>query len=396
MSSVLVTNVGLVVPGDPSVGTSRDTTICIEDGVVTGIGGDLSTPDMVIDANGLTAIPGLIDGHVHPTFGDWTPAQNTIGWSRNYLHGGTTQMVSAAELHVPGLPFEDLTPELVIALARVSRETTGRVEPGGAQMHCGTVLLVPGMKESHFDEMVEISLQHLKFIFFDWGKADWSEAQTYVRWARERNLVVKIHSGGVSRSGSSRVAGHDVMAAVGPDVVAHVSGGPIPMPDEEIIRSIDDLPEAGIEVCSSMNYRATKIVVEHLTDIGRLDQLTLGTDTPGGTGVIPRGMLRNMCFLSSICDLSPEASVSAATFNTARAHRIEGGSLAVGARADIVLLGPIQGSRATDALDCFALGDLPGISMVLVDGKPVIRGRSEQTPPPNRLASIVGPGDGGR
>jgi enamidase len=45
--------------------------------------------------------------------------------------------------------------------------------------------------------------------------------------------------------------------------------------------------------------------------------------------------------------------------------------------------------RATDGLESFALGDLPGISMVLVDGEPLVTGRSEQTPPTRRPARIT-------
>lgn len=50
--------------------------------------------------------------------GEWTPTQDAIGWVGNYLHGGTTTMVSAGELHAPGLDYNNLTPELVTALAK--------------------------------------------------------------------------------------------------------------------------------------------------------------------------------------------------------------------------------------------------------------------------------------
>ena len=69
---------------------------------------------MVIDAGGATAIPGLIDSHVHITFGDYTPRQKTVGFLESYLHGGVTTAVSASEVHVPGRPTD---PEGVKALA---------------------------------------------------------------------------------------------------------------------------------------------------------------------------------------------------------------------------------------------------------------------------------------
>lgn len=388
MAKVLVENIGSLVSGMVGAAPVRDTSLVLEDGVVASIGGDVSAPDVVIDARGLDAIPGLVDGHVHPTFGEYTPAQDAIGWLRNYLHGGTTTMVSAGELHVPGLAFDDLDPRLVKSLAFTSKATTGRYRPSGVKLHAGTVLLVTGMTESDFDEMAEAGITHLKYIFYDWDRAEEDERDRYRSWAHERGMVVKIHSGGVSRSGSSRVAGHEIVTSVRPDVVAHISGGPIPMPDDELIGVIDDLPEAAIEICSSMNYRATRVAAAHLTATDALDRLVLGTDTPGGTGVIPRGMLRNICFLASICDVDPVAAIAAATGNVARAHQVPGGVIGVGEPADLLLLGPIRGSLATDSLEAFALGDVPGLSAVVVDGQPVISPRTDQLPPPRTLAEV--------
>ncbi|MGV9802555.1 amidohydrolase family protein [Mycobacterium sp. NPDC003449] len=390
MTTLLVEDIGLLVHGDSALRPLRDTTLLIEDGRVAGIGVDHPHPDQVLSAGGLTVMPGLVDGHVHPTFGEWTPAQNSIGWIGNYLQGGTTSMVSAGELHIPGLDFGGLTPELVLSIAITSRHTTGRARPSGVKVNSGTVLLVPGMTEEHFDRAQREGIRHLKFIFYDWNRLGDGEAQRYVQWAHERGMTVKMHSGGVSRSGSSRVAGRDVAAAVRPDIIGHISGGPIPSPDEDIVGIIADLPSAAIEVCSSMNYRATRLVAEQLSARGELERLTLGTDTPGGTGVIPRGMLRNICFLASICGVDPLAAVAAATGQTARAHGLDTGVLTEGAPADLLVLGPITGSTGGDALECFALGDLPGIAAVLVDGVPLVRTRSEQTPPPSRAVTWRG------
>ena len=390
MAILLVEDIGLLVHGDSRVAPVRDTTLLIEDGLVAGIGVDHPHPDRVLSAGGLTVMPGLVDGHVHPTFGEWTPAQDSIGWIGNYLQGGTTSMVSAGELHIPGLDFGALTPELVLSIAITSKHTTGRYRPSGVKVNAGTMLLVPGMTEEHFDRAHREGIDQLKFIFYDWNRLGDGEAQRYVAWAHDRGMTVKMHSGGVSRSGSSRVAGRDVVVAVGPDIVGHLSGGPIPPPDEDITAIVTDLPSASVEVCSSMNYRATKLVAEQLSARGELNRLTLGTDTPGGTGVIPRGMLRNICLLSSLCDVDPVAAVAAATGQTAEAHGLPTGVLAEGRPADLLVLGPITGSQASDAMECFALGDLPGIAAVLVDGEPLVETRSEQTPPPSRAVSWRG------
>ena len=391
MTTLLVEDIGVLVHGDSAITPLRDTCLVIEDGVVAGIGTSHAAPDLVLSAGGLTVMPGLVDGHVHPTFGEWTPAQDSIGWIHNYLHGGTTSMVSAGELHIPGLAFDALSPELVLSIAITSKHTTGRMRPSGVKVNAGTVLLVPGMTEEHFDRAQREGIDQVKFIFYDWNRLGDGEAQRYVRWAHERGMTVKMHSGGVSRSGSSRVAGREVVTSVKPDIVGHISGGPIPAPDEEIIAIVAELPSAKLEVCSSNNYRATKLVVEELTTRGQLDRLTLGTDTPGGTGVIPRGMLRNICFLSSVCGVDPLVAVAAATGQTAKAHGMRTGLLAEGMPADLLVLGPITGSMAHDGLECFALGDLPGIAAVLVDGVPLVHTRSEQTPPPSRSVNWRGP-----
>ena len=61
-------------------------------------------------------------------------------------------------------------------------------------------------------------------------------------------------------------------------------------------------------------------MVRRLAAKDDLARLTLGTDTPGGTGVIPRGMLRNILFLSGVCELPVEVAICIATGNTARDH----------------------------------------------------------------------------
>ena len=120
----------------------------------------------MLDAGGSAVMPGLVDGHIHPVFGEWTPTQDTIGWIGNYVHGGTTTMVSACELHVPGLDYENLTPDLVTSLAVVTAATTGRIRWSGAKVHAGTVILVPGMTEQHFDRLAAAKSICAKFIFF--------------------------------------------------------------------------------------------------------------------------------------------------------------------------------------------------------------------------------------
>jgi enamidase len=101
-------------------------------------------------------------------------------------------------------------------------------------------------------------------------------------------------------------------------------------------------------------------------------------------------MLREIAFLSSVCGIAPEVAICMATGNVGRAHGIPIGTLAEGRPADLVLLDKVHGSVAKDGLDSLAKGDLPGISVVMIDGDIKIGGRSQQTPPPERPAIVQG------
>jgi enamidase len=388
MATAVITNIGELFTGDLDHPLASARTITIRDGSIASLeAGEVELEaDLVIDAAGGAVLPGLVDGHVHPVFGEWTPAQDAIGWIGNYLHGGTTSMVSAGELHVPGIDYEHLTPELVTSLAVVMAATTGRVRWSGVKVQAGTALLVPGMTEYHFDRLAAVGTRLTKFLLYPFGP-DTREARRYVEWSRARGMRVKVHTGGVSRSGASAVCGYEILSWLQPDIAAHVSGGPIPMSDEDLDRVIDNT-SFPLEVCSSGNYRSTERAVRRLTETNQLHRLTLGTDTPGGTGVIPRGMLRNVLYLASMCGLTPGQAVAIATGNTAKAHGLDVGLIEAGRPADIVVCGPVKGSTGASLSDAIAHGDLPGISHVLVDGKPLVAGRSQQTPPPEKPAFI--------
>jgi enamidase len=386
MASLLIKNIGTLVTGSLENPLRQADSIFVRDGVVRAIGRNLNhTADRVIDANGITAIPGLIDSHSHPSIGEYTPAQNSLSWITNYMHGGVTALISAGELHLPGLP---LPPDARTALsvAIVTKRCYDNLRPSGVKVHAGTLLLVPGLSERDFDEIHTLGIKLVKFIFYDYSLLPNGEAERYVNWAHARGIKVKIHSGGVSRSGVSQVAGFEMVQKIKPDIIGHITGGPIPMPEEDMIRIANDT-ECFMEICTSGNYRLALSLARVVKAKGLHRRVLIGTDTPGGTGIVPRGILREIAFLSSVGEIEPEKSICMATGNVGRAHDLDIGILEEGRPADIVLLHKITGSVATDALDSFAKGDLPGISYVIIDGEIQVAGRSQQTPPPERVAS---------
>jgi enamidase len=383
VSTLLIKNIGEFFTGDIARPHTDMKSLLVDGAKIAALDPPADTrTDAVLDAGGSAVMPGLVDGHIHPVFGEWTPTQDTIGWIGNYVHGGTTTMISACELHVPGLDYENLSPDLVTSLAVVTATTTGRIRWSGAKVHAGTVILVPRMSEAHFDRLAAAKSILAKFIFFPLA-TNKDEALKYTAWCRARGIRTKVHTGGVSRSGLSQMCGYDILEWLKPDVAAHISGGPIPMSDDDLDKVIDRTSFA-IEICSSGNYGSTKRAVERMRAKSQLARLTLGTDTPGGTGVIPRGMLRNICYIASVCGVSPAEAVAIASGNTAKAHGLEVGILAPGRPADIIVCGPVEGSAGTSIADAIAHGDLPGIAYVVANGEIVVSGRSRQTPPPKR------------
>src|SRR5215467_3146578 len=96
---VAIVNLGQIVSGDWHAPFVPGDTIISEGGRIVSVGtapaAAVESADVVIDADGMTAIPGLIDSHVHITFGDYTPRQRTVGYLESYLDRKSTRLNSS-------------------------------------------------------------------------------------------------------------------------------------------------------------------------------------------------------------------------------------------------------------------------------------------------------------
>ena len=102
---VLIKNIGQIASGDIRTPRLDADSIVIVDGRIAAVGRGLDEDaDTVVDARGTTVMPGLIDSHVHPVFGDFTPRQRTMDFIDSGMHGGVTTAISAGEVHLPGRP----------------------------------------------------------------------------------------------------------------------------------------------------------------------------------------------------------------------------------------------------------------------------------------------------
>lgn len=383
----LIRNLGAIVTGDISRPLAEGDEILIEDGRIMGVGRDLGQGieppiEQVIDAHGSTAIPGLIDSHAHPVFGDFSPRQRTIDFIESGLHGGVTTVISAGEVHLPGRPKDVVG---LKALAIVASKSYQNLRPAGVKVHAGAPILELGLEEHDFAEMASAGVRLVGEIGLGSVKTG-AQAAPMVVWAKQHGMTVTFHTGGPSIAGSSAIGADEVLEAR-PHVIGHINGGTTALPDRDIERLVAS--DMAIEIVHCGNGRAALLAARLAGELTGLERVIIGNDAPSGTGVVPLGILRTMAHLASLGGIAPEVAVAMATGNTARVHGLDVGRIEPGRAADICLVDAPIGSAASTALGALAIGDLPGISMILIDGE-VRVGRSRNTAPAGRTAEILG------
>lgn len=380
-----VVNIGTIISGDWRQPFVAGDTIITEGGRITFVGtaaADVESADVVIDAGGTTAIPGLIDSHVHITFGDYTPRQRTVGYLESYVHGGVTTTISASEVHVPGRPSD---PAGVKALAVAAHKSFLKFRPGGMRVHAGSIILEPGLTDEDFAAIAADGVWLAKAGFgavktpFDYAPL--------VAAAKAAGMITTCHTGGSSIPGSSAIRGEHLVA-MQPHVSFHINGGPTAVPDEDF-RLIIEKTEAALQVCTAGNLRTTLLVARLARDLDVFDRFIIATDTPTGSGVMPLGMLYTIAHCASLTDMPPEWFVCAATGSNARIYRLNSGFIAPGRDADIVLIDAPMGGSQTTALAALKNGDVPAVAAVISDGVPRFVGRSRNTPASTRTARVA-------
>jgi enamidase len=385
-AKLVIKNIGLMLSGDISRPILEADAILAVDGRITAIGRaadlDLSGATTTIDAHGVAIAPGLIDSHVHPVAGDWTPRQNQLGWIDSCLHGGVTTMVSAGEVHTPGRPRDIVG---LKALAIAAQRTFSNFRASGVKVHAGAPVIEPGMEEHDFQELASAGVRFLGEVGLG-GVKDGPTARKMVAWARKYGINSTIHTGGPSIPGSGLID-KDIVLAADTDVIGHINGGHTALPDDQIV-GLCEACKRGLELVHNGNERAALLTLRTAKELGQLDRVILGTDAPAGSGVQPLGILRMVSLLASLGEVPAEIAFCFATGNTARMRALDCGLLEVGRSADFVFMDRAQHSAGKTLLESVALGDLAGVGMTVIDG--VVRsGRSRNTPPAEKAPIVV-------
>ena len=383
---LVVRNIGLLLSGDIDKPILDADTVVAVDGVITAVGKlknvDTSRPDTLIDARGVTLCPGLIDSHVHPVFGDWTPRQNQLGWIESTLNGGVTSMISAGEVHLPGRPKDIVG---LKALAITAQRAFYNFRPGGVKVLAGAPVIEKGMTEADFAELAAAGVTLLGEVGLGSVKAG-AEARQMVAWARKHGIQSTIHTGGPSIPGSGLID-KDVVLEADADVIGHINGGHTSLPEAHVCELCERSTRA-IEIVHNGNERTAIAAVHTARDRKCLHRVILGTDGPAGSGVQPLGILRVISLLSSLGGIPAEQAFCFATGNTARIRGLDCGLIQPGKAADFVFLDRAQHTAGKNLLESVALGDIPGVGMVVIDG--VVRcQRSRNTPPATEIPVVI-------
>ena len=333
---LLIRNIGQIVSGNINVPLIEGDAVLVNEGQITAVSHetslDTTNVKQIIDANGCTLMPGLIDSHVHVVVGDYTPRQQTLGFIESCLHGGVTSMISAGEVHIPGRPKNVAG---LKALAIIAAQSFANARPAGVKVLGGGLILDPNMTEGDFEELAEAGVKHLGEIGLG-TVTDWALAGKMVGWARKYGMKVMMHVGGASIPGSN-VIGADAVLTAKPDVASHLNGGPTAAPIEDVERIITE-SNIALEVVQCGNYLALQNVSRLIHRHNALDRMIIGTDMPSGTGVVPLGMLRTITAVTTFSDIQPEQAVAMATGNTAVVYELNRGRIAAGYEADLLLV----------------------------------------------------------
>lgn len=385
MSKVLLKNIGTLVSGDISNPILKADAIWIEDALIKKVGflKDMNekSADTVIDCAGTTVTPGLIDSHVHPVLGDFTPRQKQQDFLESEVHGGVTTAISAGEVHLPGRPKD---PAGTKALAILAAKSFSAFRPGGMKVLGGALILEKGLVEKDFEECAREGVRVVGEIGLGSVKSP-EDAAPMVKWAKKNGMVVMMHTGGTSIPGSTTVGLQQVLGA-DPDIVSHINGGPTACSLEEAEKLITQTTMA-IEFAHCGNMKTAVEIGSLMVKHDALHRAIIGNDAPSGTGVVPLGVLRVISLLAGMTPIKPEQALCMATGNTAKIYKLHRGVIAEGKEADLVVMDAPMGSVGKDALGALAAGDVPAVSMVLVDGKIVVT-ISRNTPPPVRKPAV--------
>ncbi len=370
MTATLIDNIGLLVESERE---RPNAALVYEAGLISWIGESSSAPatDARIDAGGRCVIPGFVDAHSHLMFaGDRTDEFVSRMAGRKYEAGGIRSTVAATraasdtallvnatrlvdEMRAQGTTTVEIksgygltTADEARSLALASRLTTETTYLGAHVVPIEYVDDVAGYVELVTGAMLDAAAPHAKWIdvFCEIGAFDVDQARTILTAGIARGLGARMHAGQLGESEGVRLAVE--LGAASVDHCTFLSKSDI---DDLAAGSTVATLLPGVEFSTRQPYPdARRLLAAGVT-------VALACDcNPGSsfTSSMP------FCIAVAVRDMgmTPAEALHAATAGGAAAlQRDDIGMIAVGNRADLVLL---------DAASYVHLAYRPGVPLI--------------------------------
>jgi imidazolonepropionase len=370
VTATLIDNIGLLVESERE---RPNAALVYEEGLISWIGESSSAPatDARIDAGGRCVIPGFVDTHSHLMFaGDRTDEFVSRMAGRKYEAGGIRSTVAATraasdtallvnatrlvdEMRAQGTTTVEIksgygltTADEARSLALASRLTSETTYLGAHVVPIEYVDDVAGYVKLVTGAMLDAAAPHAKWIdvFCEIGAFDVDQARTILTAGIARGLGARMHSGQLGESGGVRLAVE--LGAASVDHCTFLSKSDI---DDLAAGSTVATLLPGVEFSTRQPYPdARRLLAAGVT-------VALACDcNPGSsfTSSMP------FCIAVAVRDMgmTPAEALHAATAGGAAALRRDDiGTIALGNRADLVLL---------DAPSYVHLAYRPGVPLI--------------------------------
>jgi len=361
MSQSLIKNIGLLVTNDSSLGKTElglieNAALLIENGKVTWVGANESAPtaEKTIDAAGKAVIPGFVDSHNHLIFAKDRAAEFSARMKgESYTAGGIATTVAATRsatddellsnatrlvhegLHSGTTTVEiksgyGLTVKDEVRSLHIAKQLTNETTFLGAHV-------VPSEYKGKADEYVDLICEqmitqvkaHAKWIdvFCDKGAFTTDQARKILKAGVAAGLKPRLHANQLEQ-GDGIALGVEVGAA-SVDHISHFNND-----DIELLKKSKTVATLlpGAEFSTRSKYPDARRLLEAGVMVAIASDCNPGSSYTTNMPLMIALAVREMYF-------TPEQALWSATYGGALAlQRDDVGHLAVGARADFVIL----------------------------------------------------------
>jgi imidazolonepropionase len=361
MSQSLIKNIGLLVTNDSSLGKTElglieNAALLIENGKVTWVGANESAPtaEKTIDAAGKAVIPGFVDSHNHLIFAKDRAAEFSARMrGESYTAGGIATTVAATRsatddellsnatrlvhegLHSGTTTVEiksgyGLTVKDEVRILHIAKQLTNETTFLGAHV-------VPSEYKGKADEYVDLICEqmitqvkaHAKWIdvFCDKGAFTTDQARKILKAGVAAGLKPRLHANQLEQ-GDGIALGVEVGAA-SVDHISHFNND-----DIELLKKSKTVATflPGAEFSTRSKYPDARRLLEAGVMVAIASDCNPGSSYTTNMPLMIALAVREMYF-------TPEQALWSATYGGALAlQRDDVGHLAVGARADFVIL----------------------------------------------------------